>query len=526
MPSWLKPQSIRLLFEVGSLVHSEQENTAKHRGFLEFNRIIRVANGRVILRSQSAWHLESRIQESVVIEVVELLHSTVCHQDVTSSRVNGEPVTRILKVSSSRVVDKSISPIDAKAMFTVDAGEAFTFRKVNKSPLAIGPLAQRGSSQAAAVLPPSASTPAGPAASTTNAAASVASGTGSLGVSQTNAAGPEVAKRFPTPEKMALTKSRETLREIYNQAFSTAKTDVAKQALAQRLFDDAQGFEAGSADRFAMLTAAGKLANSTRALALGFSVVDATSTEYDVDYYRAATGLLKRLGKISPQELGASGSVERLKNLLQTSLQRDDFQTFEKLFPSLKSVVGMRRDPIEIEEVKQMATRSKWLKREYLKVRGRLGSGDMKSEENKSIFGAYYCFAKGDFAKGLPLLAEGNDLQLRAIAEKDLVAPSAAEDQLKVGDGWWNLGEKEKAKTAKTNLQKRAAHWYELALQQLPSGLDRVKAEMRYSTVMGGANSAAGSLPPNGLGGRRIGAGVRGPINSKPRRTTPVRNRD
>ncbi|MEM7314437.1 MAG: DUF1559 domain-containing protein, partial [Planctomycetota bacterium] len=410
------------------------------------------------------------------------------------------------------VIEKGISPIDAKAMFTVDAGEQFTFRKVNKSPLAIGPLAQRGPGQAAAVLPPST-----PAASDTNVTAisspsaltngggSFNSG-GSFGTSGANGAAPTVP-RLPVPDKASLTKSRATLREIYSQAFASAKTVPAKRALAQRLFDDAQGFDAGSADKYAMLAAAGKMAASAKALDVSFSVVDATSTEFDIDYYTSATGVLKRLGKVSPQEMAAGGVVERLNNLLQVALDRDDFRTFEKLYPSLKSAVGMRRDPVEMEALKELANRSKWLKREYLKVKQKLGSTNSNSDDNKSLFGAYYCFAKGDFKKGLPLLAQGSDLPLRAIAERDLAAPTAGPDQVIVGDGWWKLAEKEKATTPRANLQKRAAHWYQLALQQLPSGLDRVKAEMRYQTAMAGTIGATGSLPPTGLGGRTAGRG-------------------
>jgi len=51
--------------------------------------------------------------------------------------------------------------------------------------------------------------------------------------------------------------------------------------------------------------------------------------------------------------------------------------------------------------------------------------------------GKYLCLVKGDWDKGLPLLAKGSDAKLKELAQKELAGPKDAAEQAAVGDGWW-----------------------------------------------------------------------------------------
>jgi WD40 repeat protein len=96
---------------------------------------------------------------------------------------------------------------------------------------------------------------------------------------------------------------------------------------------------------------------------------------------------------------------------------------------------------------------------------------------------------RGQWAKGLPLLAKGKDDQLKALAVKDLGHPKAAKKQVEVGDGWWSLSEKEKP-PMQWRLQERAAHWYEQALPDL-SGLSAVRLKKRIEEARAHSPGAA-----------------------------------
>ena len=80
--------------------------------------------------------------------------------------------------------------------------------------------------------------------------------------------------------------------------------------------------------------------------------------------------------------------------------------------------------------------------------------------------GQYYCFRKGDWDKGLPMLGQGSDALLKELATAELRKPTAAEDQKKLGDGWWDFAGG-KVKLVWKGSQGRAAHWYREALPHL-----------------------------------------------------------
>ena len=84
-----------------------------------------------------------------------------------------------------------------------------------------------------------------------------------------------------------------------------------------------------------------------------------------------------------------------------------------------------------------------------------------------AIGGKYYCFGKGDYQKGVPMLAKCNDAKLKALAQSNVRGATAAEEQVKLGDAWWDAG-------ART----RAAYWYQKALPEL-AGLQKDKAQVR-----------------------------------------------
>ena len=97
------------------------------------------------------------------------------------------------------------------------------------------------------------------------------------------------------------------------------------------------------------------------------------------------------------------------------------------------------------ELIKKVVARGRALKEAegaYSKVREalvRLEDSPTDPEANQ-VAGEYFCFIKGDWGKGMPMLALGSDEAFRALAQKDLKGASSPEEQVKVGDGWWECG--------------------------------------------------------------------------------------
>jgi hypothetical protein len=79
------------------------------------------------------------------------------------------------------------------------------------------------------------------------------------------------------------------------------------------------------------------------------------------------------------------------------------------------------------------------------------------------------------------LLVLGSDKLLADIAAADAAGAAAADGQVKLGDRWWELAEKERG-LLKDKMRRRAISWYEQALPRL-AGLSKARVEKRIAEV-------------------------------------------
>jgi hypothetical protein len=101
-------------------------------------------------------------------------------------------------------------------------------------------------------------------------------------------------------------------------------------------------------------------------------------------------------------------------------------------------------------------------------------------EANLAV-GKWYCLSKGDWDKGLPMLAKGSEAPWADLARRDVAAPTEAKAQLELADAWWEMSQKSSS-VVKPAIESRAAHWYEEALPKL-AGLDKTRVEKRLDSL-------------------------------------------
>src|SRR5262249_2586501 len=104
---------------------------------------------------------------------------------------------------------------------------------------------------------------------------------------------------------------------------------------------------------------------------------------------------------------------------------------------------------------------------------------DPKDAKANLELGKYFALVRGNWIKALPYLTLGSDKDFQALAQKDLDQPKLAKERVSLGDGWWDLGEKEKD-PARLHLRQRAVFWYEKALPET-AGLNRNRLEKRVA---------------------------------------------
>ncbi|HLX60513.1 MAG TPA: formylglycine-generating enzyme family protein [Planctomycetota bacterium] len=106
--------------------------------------------------------------------------------------------------------------------------------------------------------------------------------------------------------------------------------------------------------------------------------------------------------------------------------------------------------------------------------------------------GRYALLVKGDAERGAELLAKSGHPILKVVAAQEKSKPTAAPDQVALGDLWWNFYENGAEKEDKLPAQQRAIFWYKQALPSL-AGLTKLKVEKRVASVEPAAPPAKAS---------------------------------
>ncbi|MCU0880696.1 MAG: SUMF1/EgtB/PvdO family nonheme iron enzyme, partial [Pirellulaceae bacterium] len=171
----------------------------------------------------------------------------------------------------------------------------------------------------------------------------------------------------------------------------------------------------------------------------------------------------------------------RLCEAARSSAQR------AKLFPLAKELTA------RIEETK----RQQLLSEDYRKALNVLENKPTDPAANLAA-GRHLCFVKGNWERGVPMLALGSDTALKAAAIKDLRGADSADEQAATGDAWWDLAEAKQGEERDV-VRLRAGFWYRQAEPKLAGGLAGLKIKQRLEVIakLGREIPTAPSLPAN-----------------------------
>ena len=95
------------------------------------------------------------------------------------------------------------------------------------------------------------------------------------------------------------------------------------------------------------------------------------------------------------------------------------------------------------------------------------------------VVGRYECFVRGDWDKGLPLLAKSSDETLKSAVTLESGA-SGLEQISKAADAWWTTADKEKVPAAKVAMKAHSSDLYGKVIANL-TGIAKASAEKRIA---------------------------------------------
>ena len=291
----------------------------------------------------------------------------------------------------------------------------------------------------------------------------------------------DIPPRHPVPSPAEQTDAEKLVHDVYKAEF--ARHRPADQGeLATKLLAEGRATRDNPAGRFILFREARDLAVQAGDAPLACAAIDAIAANYVLDASAAKMDVLQRLTKAATPAVDRQ-LAELASQLMLTAVQADKYDAairFADLAGPCAAKCGnspFRKQIDQKIEAARLAAKEFPIIRPAIEVlRDHLDD----PSANLSV-GRFRCLVKGDWDRGVLLLARGSDRRLRDIARLDLRRPVNAADQVTVGDGWWALSENEQG-PARTNLQRRAGHWYKLAAPTL-SGLTEAKVDKRLKQI-------------------------------------------
>ncbi len=294
----------------------------------------------------------------------------------------------------------------------------------------------------------------------------------------------EKPTRQAVPPKSVQQEIAAKVQEVYKTA--EARTPEEQIKLAKHLAEIAETATKPE-DQFGLLCKAAELAGGAGDTTLMFQMVDRLGGQFELDALSVKRKLLAKLAAGAKDAARIKSLVEGASAAIDEALAEDRFDMALELvnvanqvcqkhegMPFRSKVPPLRK---KIQEQKQLAEK-------IVKVLEALESNPDDAAAN-STAGKLYCFAKGDWGKGLPYLAKGSDENLKTSALQETNSPPGdADEEVKLGDTWWNVGQAAKGKDRAAILF-HAGTWYQQAQPNLPPGLDKARVDKRLEEIAG-----------------------------------------
>jgi hypothetical protein len=305
-------------------------------------------------------------------------------------------------------------------------------------------------------------------------------------------------EKAAVPEAADQQKAEKTIKELFQAEYAKTK-QADRLALANKLLMEADGSNDDPAAKYVLLREARDLAAKAGDAGLAMTAVDAMAAAFDVKPAVIKVEALEVIVKGMPAS-AARDVTDSALSAVDDAMAADDYEIAARLVKVAATAASRTTGTAATNLVKRRTKDVEATQKEFERVKkfvAKLADSTEDPEANLEV-GRFFCFYKGDWEKGLPLLAKGKDEKLKAQAVKDTKTNAIATEMAETADGWWDLADKQ-PDTVKDQLQLRAHYWYEQALPEL-AGLAKSKAEKRESEVQKLLEARTGAKTSNSGG--------------------------
>jgi hypothetical protein len=193
---------------------------------------------------------------------------------------------------------------------------------------------------------------------------------------------------------------------------------------------------------------------------------------------------VKRLGSAAKLSSQRKAIAERAYSLIDIALAENDFEAAGQFGEMARELARRSRDYALVKQIVARMKKCEELEQthaEYRQAVARLEQDPTDPQANL-VAGRYLCTARGDWDRGVPMLALGSDADLKAAANGELQGAPTAGARVALGDTWWDLAQA-KEDWQKEAFLRRAGHWYQQAESGLEESLMRLRVQNRLKEI-------------------------------------------
>lgn len=297
---------------------------------------------------------------------------------------------------------------------------------------------------------------------------------------------PAAAGVIAVPAEENLAAARKLFREVYGERHEKSKRPEDRKKLAQFLLAEADKVAANPAHHYELLRITRDVAVSCGDTTTALAATDLIVGTFAVDKRELECKVLEDLAKTAQLSTGDSLLCDRSRALLRETFDADQFELALRAYDVLLECTrskGDRWEAARLSKQRQPLEAARETFREAAAAVQALKKNPADSAANETL-GKYLCFVKNQWAAGLPYLARCAEIKLRVIASIDLEPSRSPQETFSLADQYWEMAKEHKQPHAR-GLQLRAVYLYQVAINQLPGGLEKVKAEQRIDEARG-----------------------------------------
>jgi hypothetical protein len=290
--------------------------------------------------------------------------------------------------------------------------------------------------------------------------------------------------KAPIPTGTTLADSTRLARSTYKDELLAARKPADKSALAAKILEVGNAEENNPGNKFALLMLAKTTAVEAGDADITFKAIEQLDGFFQIDTLAFKAQAAAELSSTNRSADTVRDFVVRLDGVINEALLADRYDIARQINTL---AINTARSSSDLAALKLAAAHTQQVKdieaafNELKTVLPTLHDKPTDPDANLKV-GRFRCFLKGDWESGTPMLALGSDATLRALAEREFEGPADTDSSVALGDGWWDLSDKEPGITAKAQIRKHAAKWYREVQPQL-TGLSKAKVEKRLALI-------------------------------------------